>query len=239
MKWYINIILYLLLSFYVLGQDCKPQLIIGTDLQNAKIFINDSLVTESNHYKSELDKGYYKIVVLENSDHWNAVKFVDSVYLKDCIGENLFYSSGKKVYLNSNPQDAFVFMQDSLIGSTPLFLDIASQGLTLKKPGYSDVNVSDTFKSDDINIDLQFIGKQKQEKFISTTAFKILAGTAVALGAVTAYFKLKADDKFDQYRFTGEQDFLDQTRRYDLISGITFSVMQLNFGFILYKFLTE
>lgn len=239
MKLYINITLYLFLSFYTHGQDCKSHLTIDTDLQSARIFINDSLVTESNHYKSELDKGFYKIVVLENSDRWDAVKFIDSVYLSDCTGKILFYPAGRKVYLDSNPQDAYVFKGDSLIGNTPLFLDISIQKLTLSKPGYSNVDVSSNFNSDNIKIDLQFIGQQKQEKFISTTAFKILAGTAIALGAVTAYYKLKADDKFDQYHFSGGQELLDQTRRYDLISGITFTAMQINLGFILYKFLTE
>jgi len=239
MKWYINITFYILLSVQLLGQDCKSYLTIDTDLNSAMIFIDDSLVTESNHYESDLDTGYYKITVLENSDRWNAQRFVDYIYLNDCAEKKLFYSASKNIYLDSNPQDAYVFMGDSLIGSTPLFLDSEIKGIILRKTGYSDINFENGFISNNINIDLQFIGQQKQEKFISSTAFKILAGTAIALGAVTAYYKLKADDKFDEYHFSGDQELLDQTRRFDVISGITFTAMQINLGFILYKFLTE
>lgn len=239
MKWYIKITSYLLLSFYAIGQDCKSKLTIDTDLPNTRIFINDSLVTELNHYEYELNKGCYKITVLENSDKWNAQKFVEYIYLNDCSEEKLFYSSSKNIYLDSNPQDAYVFEGDSLIGSTPLFLDSKIKNIILRKTGYSDVNFENNFSSNKINIDLQFIGQQKQEKFISSTAFKILAGTAIALGAVTAYYKLKADDKFDEYHFSGDQKLLDQTRKFDVISGITFTAMQINLGYILFRFLTE
>ena len=33
--------------------------------------------------------------------------------------------------------------------------------------------------------------------------------------------------------------FLNKTDRYDLYSGIALGVMQLNFGFLIYKFLTD
>lgn len=239
MKWYINIALYILLTVNLLGQDCASHLTIDTDLNNSKIFIDDSLVTESNHYESDLDTGYYKITILENSNKWNTQRFVDYIYLNDCSGKRLFFSSSKNIYLDSNPQDAYVFMGDSLIGNTPLFMESEIKGITLRKTGYSDVNIESKFSSNNIKIDLRFIGQKKPEKFISTTAFKILAGTAIALGAITAYYKLKADDKFDEYNFSGDQKLLDQTRKFDVISGITFTAMQINLGFILYKFLTE
>jgi hypothetical protein len=38
---------------------------------------------------------------------------------------------------------------------------------------------------------------------------------------------------------TGNDDYLRQTRRYDLISGITFGAVQVNFGLLLYYFLKE
>ena len=79
----------------------------------------------------------------------------------------------------------------------------------------------------------------KNGSFFEGTLFKILVGSAVLLGASTAYIKLEADKKFDEYLITGDQKLLDQTNRLDVISGITFVATQINFGFILYLFLTD
>ncbi len=61
----------------------------------------------------------------------------------------------------------------------------------------------------------------------------------MVLGAVTAYFKLKADDKFDEYKYSGDKKFLDETNRFDTISGISLALFQINFGYIIYRFLAE
>lgn len=67
----------------------------------------------------------------------------------------------------------------------------------------------------------------------------MLQGTAIALGVTTAYYKLEADKSFDEYQLTGDPAALEQTEKYDLISGITFVAMQIDFGFILYLFLSD
>ena len=61
----------------------------------------------------------------------------------------------------------------------------------------------------------------------------------VALGATTAFFKLKADNRYDEYRQSGDPSLLDQTNRLDLVSGITFVALQINFGLIIYFFLVD
>ncbi len=54
------------------------------------------------------------------------------------------------------------------------------------------------------------------------------------LVGISTYFKLKADKKFDAYTITGEQTLLDQTFKYDLISGILFTALQINLGTLIY-----
>lgn len=81
--------------------------------------------------------------------------------------------------------------------------------------------------------------EQKKENFSSSYLFKGLITGAVALGVSAAYFKLKADDKFDYYKKTKEQKLLDETRKFDLYSGICFSALQVNLGFLIYYFLIE
>ena len=145
----------------------------------------------------------------------------------------------KEVLLNSSPQDANVFFSDSLIGHTPLFVQNSFKHLTLKKNGYDDVKIS----FDDITpgkiVPMSYNGQEREKSFFEKDIFKILTAGIVVLGGTTAYFKIKADNKFEEYEFSGNSSLLDDTRKYDLISGITFTALQINFGLLLYYFLIE
>ncbi len=145
----------------------------------------------------------------------------------------------KEVLLNSNPQDAYVFYNDSLIGNTPLFLLNNYDKLTLKKVGYEDLQISSNNILSNKTILMKFSGQEIKKDFFQKDIFKILTAGIVVLGGTTAYFKLKADNKFEEYEFSGNSKFLDDTRKYDLISGITFTALQINFGLLLYYFLIE
>jgi len=81
--------------------------------------------------------------------------------------------------------------------------------------------------------------EQRKENFTSSYLFKGLITGAVALGVTAAYYKMKADDRFDQYNRSKELKFLDETRKFDWISGISFSALQINLGFLIYFFLIE
>jgi len=145
----------------------------------------------------------------------------------------------KEVLLNSSPQDAYVFYNDSLIGNTPLFVQSSFTKLTLRKSGYDNTHIL----FDDIipgkMVPMNYSGQEKEKSFFEKDIFKILTAGIVVLGGATAYFKIKADNKFEEYEFSGNSKLLDETRKYDLISGITFGALQINFGLLLYYFLSE
>jgi len=145
----------------------------------------------------------------------------------------------KEVLLNSSPQDAYVFCRDSLIGNTPLFVQSSFRNLTLRKNGYDDINILWSDITPGKVILMNYNGQEKEKSFFQKDIFKILTAGIVVLGGTTAYFKLKADNKFEEYEFSGNSNLLDDTRKYDLISGITFTALQINFGLLLYYFLIE
>jgi hypothetical protein len=126
-----------------------------------------------------------------------------------------------------------------LIGNTPVYLNQDLKSLVLEKSDY----LSKEITIDEINsnekIRLDFIGEENNGSFYESTIFKVLVGTAVALGAATAYFKLEADNRFEEYKITGDPELLNQTDRLDIISGVSFVVLQINFGLIIYLFLSE
>ena len=148
-------------------------------------------------------------------------------------------STSAEFLLNSSPQDAQVYFNDSLVGKTPLFIKTNFRNLTLRKSGYDDLEIS----SEEIRTGKIFFMNyqvpEEEKNFFEKDIFKILTAGIVILGATTAYFKLEADKKYDEYQFTGDSELLDDIRKYDRISAITFTALQINFGLLLYFFLTD
>lgn len=229
----------ILFSAAASGQDCKAKITIRTDVENANLFINDSLEGEGNTFNLLLEPGTYKISIVEDFKKWNANKLEDTLRIDNCNDLTFNYNLANKILLDSNPQNVYVRESDSLIGFTPLLLEENFKTLSLQKPGYADEIISNQEVSAGVKPELEFIGQVKGESFYESTLFKVLLGTAIALGATTAYYKLEADKSFDEYQLTGDPAALEQTDKYDLISGITFVAMQIDFGFILYLFLTD
>lgn len=234
-----SLLLVLLFSIALSAQDCKANILIQTDVENVKLFINDSLNSEGNEFELELEPGIYSIRIIEDFKKWNAGRIEDTLRVIDCSDLNFNYELKNKLFLNSQPQDVHVIEDDSLIGFTPLLLEAGFQTLLLQKEGYADIIISQQEIASGIKPQLQFIGQVKGESFYESTLFKVLIGTAIALGATTAYYKLEADKNFDEYQVTGDPALLEQTDKYDLISGITFVALQIDFGLILYLFLTD
>ncbi len=237
-KIFLALILFCSAGF-VFAQDCKTKLTVQTDLDSSRIYLNSKFVGKGK-VTLELEKGSYKLLAREPSVRWDAKVLKDSLNLTDCGKELTINLDFKKlIYLQTDPQDAYVYTDDSLIGNTPLFIPVKDDSLILKKPGYEakPVSLADYYAGRVIK--LNYTGIQNGESFFQKSLFKILVGSIVALGTVTAYFKLKADDKFGQYQSTGDNSLLDQTRKYDLISGITLGALEINFGFLMYYFLTD
>ncbi|HSP88153.1 MAG TPA: PEGA domain-containing protein [Ignavibacteriaceae bacterium] len=220
------------------SQDCKGTLIIKTDREESLIFLNDEMIGRGN-IQIELEEGNYEIIVKEGSNNWENKNLTGSVELKECNHQTLTFNFNDEIYLQTNPQDVAVFSNDSLIGYTPLYLANNFSNLQLRKPGYENKLISLDEVEKNKALTLDYIGKIKETSFYERDLFKYLLAGIVVLGGTTAYFKLKADQKFEEYEITGEQKLLDETERYDLISGITFTALQINFGALIYFFLDE
>lgn len=236
--WIKIIVICVFCYFNLFSQECTNILRINSDIPEVNIFINDSLISANGNLKIELQNGDYIVLAEESSDRWNSKSFCDTIHLSDCETKTIHYYFKDEVLIETIPTDAYVFVKDSLIGFTPVKVPANLSELKILKPGYLEKKISiedNSFQT----IRLDFNGTIKNEPFVNTTMFKVLTASAIALGSVTAYFKLKADDKFDEYRFTGNRKYLDETNRFDTISGISLALFQINFGYIIYRFLAE
>lgn len=232
-------LLSFLFIFTAAAQDCKSKVNIKTDLDNSLIYINNKLAGNGN-LSAELGKGIYDITVMTSGKEWESEIFNDTLLISNC-GEDtsLVYLFKNQFYLNSDPQDAEVLIGDSLIGYTPLFISTEISQLTLQKLNYESRQISKKDFTGGSIIRLNFTGGEEGKRFYERPLFKYLIGGIVVFGAATAYFKIKADNAFNDYQKTQKQSSLDNTHRYDLISGITFGALQINLGILIYHFLTE
>ncbi len=220
------------------SQDCKAILIIETDREDAVIYLDNVLISKGRIVK-ELDAGLYNVVVKESNNVWDGNILSRSVQLNQCNHQTLFFSFDEGIYFRTEPQDAAVYSNDSLIGYTPLYLSNNYSNLNLRKTGYENKFISLDDYDKNYPVTLNYVGKIEETSFYEKDLFKILLAGIVVLGGTTAYFKLKADDKFEEYELTGDKELLNQTEHYDLISGITFTALQVNFGALIYFFLND
>lgn len=205
------ILIVSLFVFHLSAQDCKSELSITSDFDMVNIFINDSLVSTNGNFNTELKIGVYVIIADEVSDRWNSKTFIDTLQIDDCTKRELkfFFRTGNNSIEVDQNSNDFNFQKKYFLS------DSAYKNFDLTIPSF------------------------KKEKFIESTLFKVLTGSAVLLGGVTAYYKIKADKYFDEYLSTRDKSKLDKTKKYDLISGVTLTAFQINFGYILIRFLLE
>ncbi len=233
-------------SCIAFAQGCKTKVEIKTFPDSLNIFLNSNFIGRGT-VEIKLTKGKYVISAKESPIIWDAKTISDTLTITGCSHSDQFsgkdtsinFDFSKQVYLNTEPQDAYVYKSDSVIGFTPLIIPLSDDSLTLTKPGFLSKSFLVTSKYNDDIIKLNAISQPEHTNFFAGQVFKILVGSIVVLGAATAYFKLKADDRFSQYKNTGDQTFLNETRTNDLISGITLGALEINFGILMYYFLSD
>ncbi len=122
---------------------------------------------------------------------------------------------------------------------TPNFVNVNEfQTVSLRKNGLSkSIHSKELSAYNTIPLDIPV--KEKNEIFSESDWFKVLVGSASVFGAVSAYFKIKADNRYDDYLKSKDPKKLNEVNRFDLYSGIAFGLLQINFGYLIYKFLIE
>ncbi len=231
-------LIFILVIGALAQDDCKSTVTIITNNEAANIFVNDSLVAVGNA-TLEMKPGYYEIVIMESISKWGSEVIKDSLTITEC-NESIELTNNfrDRTLINSVP-DAAVIYKDTLIGYTPILIPLKYENLSLEKTNYQRKNISLPLVTRSQRITLDYIGKENKQPFIETTLFKVLIGSALVLGSTAAYFKLEADKNFDKYTETRNREYLDQTDKFDLYSGLAFGALQLNLGALLYNFLFE
>lgn len=236
---FIIFLIAVVFAFDLYSQDCKSIVTINSEADDLLIFV-DEVFAGKGKTEVELETGVHKIRIEQPSLNWDAKKVHKEITIPEC-GENynFSFSFDETILLETKPNDVWVYENNSLLGNTPLFVPKKFETLMLVKKDYKSL----TLKPADIislnPINLEFTGETKSTSFADSPYFKILIGTAVGLGGLAAYYKIQADQSFEKYEQTKQQQYLDDTNRFDNMSGIAFGVLQVNFGALIYFLLSD
>jgi hypothetical protein len=149
--------------------------------------------------------------------------------------------------VNSIPFNATVSYQDSILGTTPIFISIPVPGATvvqIKKAGYQDYSLQLDEKVHAYQIQLQPVSESQsavtylkhetrqkysfRKKLACTTLI-----TSILSGLTTIYLREAADEQYQHYLNTGHPDqmekFYDQSQHLDTLTGISYAVFQISF----------
>jgi len=91
------------------------------------------------------------------------------------------------------------------------------------------------------SIDRSSVSKSSSISVQSTNNFSIYASTATAVvsGVLAAYFKMKADNNYGEYRLSANSGLLDNIHRYDTASGVALGVSELSLAWLAYTLLSR
>jgi hypothetical protein len=198
-----------------------------------------------------VDPGRYTLTIVNPnaSNKWEMENYKKEIELISDTTININFS--EFYHINSDPFNAKVFNNDTLIGSTPLRLSREfplSGELLFKKEQYID----EIYRLSPIDTSGRIFVKLKENRYGQTnpitfknkeTNFKternILAigslGVGTLISAVSAiYFKNQANNSYDAYKHTFTQSDLDNSNRNDVYSLISLIVMQGAIGGLIY-----
>lgn len=231
--FFISCGLFLTTTVSLEAQSCKS---LYTIISSGNYIVVDQKYGAKDFIKVHLQKGKHTVVIKRSLRIWDGYNRQDSIYVQDCNRpKTLVYSLPHLSFINSAPQDASVLSNGVLLGYTPLIIPATKDSIKLYKQNYFPKKLSFSNSLENIKLlpDKTIIHKTN---FTNSPWFKVLVGTAVGFGATAAYFKLKADNRFDQYNKTKDKTFLDETDKFDLISGVALGALEINFGVLIYYF---
>jgi hypothetical protein len=239
----------------LVGIHSQPVTILS-NIDSSIVIIDGERVGVTPLTLEKLTLGPHRLT-LQNPDinSWLASGVTDTFRVMPGVPLTLRYKIEPRYIITSSPFDAEVVIGDSVIGKTPLavnseFLSYQSKSPSIRKLGYEpatldlsssrrgilSVSLKQIWQNDN---DHEGIFRPNNGASSHTLRLTLSAASTVLSGAAAAYFKIKADDRYQSYRDTGDPALLSQTHRLDTGAGIALLAAQISLGLFTYFVLSN
>jgi hypothetical protein len=221
---------------------------MSTNIEGATVFVDgDSIGVTPVTF--QIAPGAHHVRILSDVANWLTEPIRDSITV--ALGERrtLHYTFPQKFLVLSTPSGAEVIVGDSVIGTTPLVIRPEQrESFNLRKVGYEETplefaNASRGILATTLNKKWQREATEAifKESEVKSSPLKLyVAGAATIIaGATSAYFKLKADNRYSDYIRTGNATSLAEVDRLDTAAGVALAATQISLGLFTYFLLSE
>ncbi|MBI2619003.1 MAG: PEGA domain-containing protein [Ignavibacteriales bacterium] len=223
-----------------------------SDPPGAEVFIDSTFAGRTPLLQVEVPHGLRRIrLFLPSASDWNAVARNET--LQVVAGEEIqkTYELGSTLAVNSIPPGASVLLGGVELGTTPLYyrssksvkgeLIVRKQGFEPKSidasapPGFVTLNPLNGGILSGTEIEYE----ESPDSDLRRWATYSSGAAMVISGVIAAYYKERANSRFDQYLSTNRPDDLASTNRNDRRSAIALVVTQISLATLTYLLLSE
>ena len=215
----------------------------------AHVFVDSVFSGVTPLERLQLPAGDHELRVFYPSPFdWNAFVQQKSLRLEGGVEIESSFEFGSLLTFHSVPSGATVLFEGSELGRTPLFYrsNAAMRGsITISKENYQSVTFMIPDRPSIVRLDplgdlhlpltVEYPSAAPPRTWMTISS----AAGMVVSGVAAAYFKDRANRRFEQYSTTNDPSFLSSTRRYDRLSLISLIVTQATFAILIYSLLSD
>ncbi|MFZ1728758.1 MAG: hypothetical protein WBQ23_14750 [Bacteroidota bacterium] len=163
------------------------------------------------------------------------------------------------VELASEPSGAEIFSGDSLLGKTPMRVQLAqldsiavwypardSWNAQVLRPGKEGPNAGEGVRFLRFDARALFLGtpagratKETQSLRLPSSEILLPAGASLLAGIAAVMLKQSADAYYSDYLQSGDESLLSQTKKYDIYAGVSLALLQVGLGYFIYRLFDE
>lgn len=247
---------FLMVALPLMAQDSSGRggfLTIRTDPPAAEVHVDSVRLGVSPLIRVRVSPGPHQLSLFyPSSPQWNSLVRRETLMVHEGEEIEKVYEFGSIVSLSSIPSGSRVLSMGKELGTTPIFLRSASRlkgDVILEKDGFEQIVVPLAGGAASSFVRLR---RSQNEEAAGDVVFDLPAsngsrrwaayGSAagmVASGIAAAYFKERANKRFDLYLESQNPTYLASTRRNDRRSAVAFLLTQIGFGLLTYFLLSE
>lgn len=224
---------------------------IGSPVPGVNVYSDSQHLGTTPLAPACLDEGIHILrYVPPDADRWPSACVIETLTIKpgDHIVRTLDFPP--VYHITTEPYGATVRRNGLDIGETPLDLRLSStkELITVARDGYEAAAVPLTGEERHVHVFLHSKGGEPPdarsvylsgEQSKSSLPIYITTGATVLTGAAAAFFKIKADNYYDDYKKTGNEGSLAQVRSLDLASGVSLAASELSLLTLAYFLLSR